>query len=111
MKLSNSLIINFVKWQRILLPYAQNAIARRSRSGKERHQNIGVTTVATNFMILKQGLSIQRKNRKRTLADDTPILMNKLSLEFFLFQVLMTSLKGNIIIRSLYGRYQYEVAM
>jgi hypothetical protein len=77
MNLLNDLIINIFRWLRILLQYAQNAKVIRSLLEKERHQNIDVTTVATNSMILKPGLFIQRKNKKMTFVDDTLTLMNK----------------------------------
>jgi hypothetical protein len=77
MNLLNDLLINTFRWLRILLQYAQNVKVIRSLSEKERHQNIDVTTVATNSMILKPGLFIPRKNKKMIFEDDTPILMNK----------------------------------
>jgi len=77
MNLLNNLIINFIRWLRILLQCVQNVKVRRLLLEKESHQNIDVTSVATNFMILKLGLFIQRKDKKMTLVDDTPILMNK----------------------------------
>jgi hypothetical protein len=73
----NDLLINTFRWLRILLQYAQNVKVIRSLSEKERHQNIDVTTVATNLMILKPGLFIQHKNKKMTFVDDTLTLMNK----------------------------------
>ena len=55
----------------------QNVKVLRLLLEKESHQNIDVTTVATNFMILKLGLLIQRKNKKMTLVDNILILINK----------------------------------
>jgi len=77
MNLLNDLIINFFKWLRILLRYVQNVKVRRLPSEKESRLNIDVTIAAMNFMILRQGLFTQRKNKKMTLVDDTLILMNK----------------------------------
>jgi len=77
MNLLNDLIIDFFRWLRILLQFVQNVKVLRLLLEKERHQNIDVTTVATNLMILKLGLFIKRKNKKMTLVDDTLILMNK----------------------------------
>gem|GEM_PF-6621768 len=77
MNLLNDLIINFVKWPRILSQYVQNVKVRRLLLEKENRLNIDVTIVAMNFMILKLGLFIQRKNKKMTLVDNTLILMNK----------------------------------
>ena len=77
MNLLNDLIINSFRWLRILLQFVQNVKVLRLLLEKERHQNIDVTTVATNLMILKLGLFIQRINKKMTLVDDTLILMNK----------------------------------
>jgi len=73
------LIINFLRWLRIFLKCAQNAMVLRFPLEKERHQNMCVKTVATNLMILKQCLFIKRKNKKKTTADNTPIQMNKSS--------------------------------
>jgi len=77
MNLLNDLIINFIRWLRILLQCVQNVKVLRLLLEKESHQNIDVTTVATNFMILKLGLLIQRKNKKMTLVDNILILINK----------------------------------
>ena len=77
MNLLNDLITNFIRWLRILLQFVQNAKVLKLLLEEERHQNIDVMTVATNFMIQKLGLLIQRKNKKMTMVDDTPILMNK----------------------------------
>jgi len=59
------------------LQCVQNVKVLRLLLEKESHQNIDVTTVATNFMILKLGLLIQRKNKKMTLVDNILILINK----------------------------------
>jgi len=77
MNLLNDLIINFIRWLRILLQCVQNVKVLRLLLEKERHLNIDVTTVVTNFMILKLGLLIQRKNKKMTLVDNILILINK----------------------------------
>ena len=77
MNLLNDLIINLFRWLRILLQFVQNVKVLRLLLEKEGHQNIDVTTVPTNLMILKLGLFIQRINKKMTLVDDTLILMNK----------------------------------
>jgi len=59
------------------LQFIQNVKVLRLLLEKERHQNIDVTTVATNLIILKLRLFIKRKNKKMTLIDNTLILMNK----------------------------------
>jgi hypothetical protein len=77
MSLLNDRMINFVRWLKILLQFVQNVKVLRLLLEEGRHQNIDVTTVVTNFMILRPGLCIQHKNKKKTLANDTLILMNK----------------------------------
>ena len=77
MNLLNDLIINSFRWLRILLQCVQNVKVLRLLLEKERHQNIDVTAVATNLMILKLGLFIKHINKKMTLVDNTLILMNK----------------------------------
>jgi len=77
MNLLNDLIINSFRWLRILLQFVQNVNVLRLQLEKERYQNIDVTTVATNLMILKLGLFIQRINKKMNLVNNILILMNK----------------------------------
>jgi hypothetical protein len=77
MSVLNALIINFVRSLRILLQYAQSVKVKKSRLEKGKYQNIDVTTVATNLMIQKRRLCIERHNKKKTMADNTLILMNK----------------------------------
>jgi len=77
MNLLNDLIINSFRWLKIFLQFVQNVKVLRFLLEKERHQNIDVTTVATNLMILKLRLFIKHINKKMTLVDNTLILMNK----------------------------------
>jgi hypothetical protein len=86
MNLLNDLIINSVKWLRILSQFVQNVKVLRLPLEKERHQSIDVTTVATNFMTLKPGLSIQPINKKVTMVDDTQILTNKIIMCLFILR-------------------------
>jgi len=77
MNLVNDLIINSFRLLRILLQFVQNVKVLKSLLEKERHQNIDVTIVETNLMILKLRLFIQHKNKRMTLVNNTLILTIK----------------------------------
>jgi hypothetical protein len=78
MKLLDVPIINFFRWQGILLKSVRNVKAFVFLSERERHRNIYVTPLGMNLMIRKLKLFKKHLNNKKTSVNITLILINKI---------------------------------